>query len=83
MIQAVVIEHLAAGARHQGTWGFCDGNRSPAFPHRIFARGPILRVAPSLKIGLGPIGESADAVVNMVALVLVALEEIGEPVELR
>src|SRR6266581_28220 len=54
ILEAVAIKHLAAGTAHHRAgllrWQFLAG-----FPHRIFPRGPISLIAPSLKIGIGPV----------------------------
>ena len=50
----VTVEDFAAAARHQGTW-LLRGQPLARFPHRIFPRRPIPLIAPSLKIGLGPV----------------------------
>jgi hypothetical protein len=54
VVKALAVEFLAAGAPHQRT-GVLRPQPLAAFPHGIFPGGPIPRVAPGLKIGLGPI----------------------------
>jgi hypothetical protein len=51
VLEAVAIEHLTAGARHQGTW-FLRRHPLAAFPHGIFTLVPVPRFAVGFKIRL-------------------------------
>jgi len=52
VLQTATIKHLAAGTAHHRI-GRLGRQLFPTFPHRVFPRGPVARLAPSLKIGLG------------------------------
>jgi hypothetical protein len=52
VLDAMGVNHLAARAPHQRA-GFLRRHPFAGFPHRIFPRGPVLLIAPRLKIGFG------------------------------
>jgi hypothetical protein len=52
VLDAMGVNRRAARASHQRT-GFLRRHPLAGFPHRIFPHGPIPRIAPRLKIGLG------------------------------
>ena len=52
VFDAVTVELLAAYALHQRSW-FLRWQFFAGLPYRIFTSGPILLVAPGLKVSLG------------------------------
>ena len=50
IFEAMAIEDFAAGASHEGV-GPLRGKLLASFPHGVFLRRPVPRIAPGLKIG--------------------------------